>query len=191
MSERKYGDLVYTFVPEVNNWGDFLPPTQLYFRGEKNIPGATFFAPFRPYMAPVFLDKEPHYHKVEEYLTFVGADIVNAYESFDAEIEFWIGEDVHNMEKYIITSPTIIRVPAGIWHCPLEFKRVDKPLFFQPALLSGVFGAYKLETDDAGNEQIVYSEMGAKKCVEDPSINCKNCGKCYRQMLERNKNGVK
>ena len=139
MSEQKYGGLVYSFVPEVNNWGSFLPPTQLYFRGEKNIPGATFFAPFRPYMAPVFLDKVPHYHVVEEYLTFVGADIVNAYESFDAEIEFWIGEDVHNMEKYIINTPTIIRVPAGMWHCPLDFKRVDKPVFFQPALMSGVF----------------------------------------------------
>ena len=190
MNERKYGDLVYTFVPEVNNWGDFLPPTQLYFRGEINIPGAKLFAPYRPYMAPVFLDREPHYHVSEEYLAFVGADIVNAYESFDAEIEFWMGEDVHNMEKYIITAPTIIRVPAGMWHCPLEFKRVDKPVFFQPVLLSGVFGAYKLETDEKGIETIVYNEMGAKKCVEDHNINCRNCGKCYKRMFESEKKSL-
>ena len=46
---------------------------------------------------------------------------------FDAEVELYMGEEG---EKYIITVPTIVYVPARMIHCPLNFTRINKPVFF-------------------------------------------------------------
>ena len=55
----------------------------------------------------------PHFHNaVEEYLMFVGSDLVNFFD-FDAEIELWLGEDPDKLEKYVITAPTIVRIPPA------------------------------------------------------------------------------
>ncbi|MBN2243920.1 MAG: hypothetical protein JW793_14635 [Acidobacteria bacterium] len=40
------------------------------------------------------------------------------------EIEMWI-ED----EKQVLTRSALLFVPAGMKHCPLILKRVDRPIF--------------------------------------------------------------
>jgi hypothetical protein len=40
------------------------------------------------------------------------------------EIEFWL-ED----EKYMLTKSCIIFVPKGMKHCPIVFRRIDRPIF--------------------------------------------------------------
>ena len=51
----------------------------------------------------------------------------------EAEIEMSFGEEG---EKYIINSPTTVYIPKGLVHCPLDFKRVDKPVLFIHATLA-------------------------------------------------------
>ena len=70
---------------------------------------------------------------------FLGGTFPNVFD-FDAEIEFTIGKIGEDAETFTITKPTIIRVPAGVYHCPLNFKRIDKPVFFQAALMEPMFG---------------------------------------------------
>lgn len=66
---------------------------------------------------------EPHTHDFDEVLCFFGTDFNDPHE-LNAEIEFWLGD-----EKHIINKSAIIFIPKGLSHCPLIYKRVDKPIF--------------------------------------------------------------
>ena len=132
----QYDWLFFQFPKEETHSGGMLPPVQAYFRGENSVPGSQVTLPYRAYLKPGVIDDEPHYHREEEYLAFVGHDLRDAFDSFDAEIVFYMGEDLDDMEKIVIDKPTMIKVPGLFWHGPLEIVRLGKPLFFQPVLLS-------------------------------------------------------
>lgn len=146
----EYDWLFYKF-PKVNtNKGGMLPPVEAYFRGESCISGAQVQAPYRAYMKKGIISAEPHFHRDEEYLAFVGHDLRNAFESFDAIIELWMGEDIDDMERIVICEPTMIRVPKFYWHGPVEIKQLGKPLFFQPVLFNSRYYAIRKRVDKKG-----------------------------------------
>jgi len=64
-----------------------------------------------------------HVHDHDETLGFFGTDTENVYD-LGGEIEFWL-ED----EKYMLTKSCIIFVPKGMKHCPIVFRRIDRPIF--------------------------------------------------------------
>jgi hypothetical protein len=72
----------------------------------------------------------PHIHDFPIMMSFIGTNPLNIYD-FDAEIEFYIGG-----EKQVITSTSVVSVPAGVAHCPLIFKRIGKPLAFLEIMLT-------------------------------------------------------
>ena len=177
-TKSKYWQYVYEFEPQHTNWGDWCHSPQAYFRGNTDIPGSNYNVGFQVFKKPVYLEREPHFHREEEYLIFMGVQRPNVFD-FDAEIELWIGEDPENMEKHVITKPTIVRIPKCMWHCPLDFKRVDKPIFFQSALMHGDFGSVKKRIKPDGSEYYEYAGDGVRSCVFDHSKNCNYCGKCF------------
>jgi hypothetical protein len=185
MTENKYEKLVHEFVPQVTNWGDWCYSPQAYFRGDVDIPGANYNVGFQIFQAPVYLEREPHFHREEEFLIFLGANMPNVFD-FDAEIDFYIGEDINNMEKYVLTKPTIIRIPPCMWHCPLDFKKVNKPIFFQAALMHGKFGSIKAREGKNGKEY-VYVGDGVRDCIFDAQKQCNYCGTCFKHMNEAEK----
>ena len=65
-----------------------------------------------------------HSHNYQEFLAWYGADPKNPAD-FDAEIVFHIGEE---MEKHTFTGPTIVSLPPGLIHCPLEITGLRKPI---------------------------------------------------------------
>lgn len=71
-----------------------------------------------------------HIHDFPIIMSFIGANSKDIYD-FDAEIEFFLGG-----EKQVITTTSIVSVPAGLSHCPLIFKRVGKPLVFLEIMLT-------------------------------------------------------
>lgn len=73
---------------------------------------------------PLIMSPEPHAHDYDQYLCFIGSNLMNYYE-FGAEIELSL-ED----EKHVINSTSIVYIPGGLMHCPLVFKKVDKPVLF-------------------------------------------------------------
>ena len=177
----KYDHLVFPFEHQKLGWGDFMPAYQTYFRGHDMMPDSTLYASYRCYMKEAFLDRTSNFHSEEELLCFVGYDMVDPWGSFDAEIHFSIGKDLDHMEEHIITEPTIVRIPAFYWHCPLEFVRVTKPVYFQVVHLRGKFGTYDFREKD-GAHKMIYTQLGgAKPCVEDPTKKCTLCGKCWRK----------
>jgi hypothetical protein len=177
----KYDHLIYAFEKQENFWGDFMPPYQAYFRGHDCMPDSSFYSSYRCYMKEAFVDRWPNFHSEEEYLCFTGYDMVDPWSSFDAELEFWIGKDRSHMEKHIITEPTIIRIPPYYWHCPLEYRRVTKPVYLQVLGIRGKFGAHFQKIDENGKKYIEYSgSSGHMRCRIDNTKQCTFCGKCQK-----------
>jgi len=75
---------------------------------------------------PTLMIPKAHKHDFDQYLCIFGTNL-NDPGDFDAEIEYSLGEE---HEKYIINSPTIVYVPAGLAHGPLNFARITKPVLF-------------------------------------------------------------
>ena len=60
------------------------------------------------------------------------------FKEFGAEVELVMGEG-EDAETYTITSTTWVYVPANLPHCPLDFKRVDKPIMFGHIMFSPTY----------------------------------------------------
>lgn len=75
--------------------------------------------------------KEPHKHDFHQILCFVGGDPNNIHD-FGAEIEVCLGKE---MEKHLITTNTALTIPPGLYHCPINFLKVDKPVVFLEVML--------------------------------------------------------
>jgi hypothetical protein len=85
--------------------------------------------------------KEPHAHPFHEFFCFIGGNLLDISE-FDAEIEFHIGEE---SEINIINTTSIVHIPPGLFHGPINFKRVDKPIIVSFIALTGVYSSIELE----------------------------------------------
>ena len=94
------------------------------------------------------------------------------------------GETLDSLEEHIITEPTIVRIPPYWWHCPLEYRRVTKPVYFEVLHLRGEFGTFQYREID-GEKKLVYTGFttftGRVPCVKDASKKCDRCGKCGKK----------
>jgi hypothetical protein len=104
---------------------------QTYFRGASALPGATATIGWQVFIKPVCWET-PHIHKYDEFLIFLGGELPDLCSSFDAEIDLWMGEE---MEKHTITSTTIVFIPKGMQHAPLNFRKINKPVLFHALYL--------------------------------------------------------
>jgi mannose-6-phosphate isomerase-like protein (cupin superfamily) len=84
---------------------------------------------------PMCIDREPHKHAFDEFLCFLGGNLENMFD-FDATIELSMGPE---SELHVIESATVVYVPAGTLHCPLNYKRIGKPVLFHPIALTPAF----------------------------------------------------
>lgn len=66
----------------------------------------------------------PHVHNVDEILAFIGTDADNP-RNLGGEVELWLDDELH-----VLKNSCLVFVPAGLKHCPVRFKRVDKPIWF-------------------------------------------------------------
>jgi len=81
-------------------------------------------------------DNQPYFqykHDVPEIIGLFGSDYQNPH-NMGGEVEFWM-ED----EKFVINKSCMIFVPAGIRHCPLYLKRVDRPIFHFTVVTSPLY----------------------------------------------------
>ena len=81
---------------------------------------------------------KPHSHSFDEYLMFLGTNPQDQFE-LGGEVEFWLGG-----EKHIITRTCAVFVPSGLSHCPIYFRRVDRPFMF---ITTGNTLGYKSESE--------------------------------------------
>jgi hypothetical protein len=81
---------------------------------------------------PVLKNEKAHSHDFDEFMCFLGCDPSNAF-NFGAEIELSMGVEG---EKNIINSATIVCIPKGLVHGPLDFKKIGRPILFCDIYLS-------------------------------------------------------
>ncbi len=181
-ANSRFGKLVFALPQERNEIAaegdpeDFVVKPQAYFRGASQIPGAEFNQSFQIFVKPFFLDRVQHRHIKDEYLIFLGASFPNVFD-FDAKIEFTIGKG-DEAETYLITQPTVVRVPAGVYHCPLNFKEVNKPVLFLATLFTPMFGGI-YDLPDGTTKELYYN--GPMQCKYNKEKKCDSCGKCLQE----------
>ncbi len=95
-----------------------VPGAKYGFEGMKN-----YWMRWNCITAPLNREK-PHKHEFDEVFHFFGADSHDVSD-FRAEVELWVEGKMH-----LITETTVVYMPAGVLHCPLNFRRVDKPVIF-------------------------------------------------------------
>ena len=66
---------------------------------------------------------QPHTHPFDEVLTFFGTNYDDPHD-LGGEIELWL-ED----EQFVLTNSFLAYIPAGMTHCPLRIRWIDRPMF--------------------------------------------------------------
>ena len=132
MSKSKYGKYVVRRPVAIGGFGP-----ELIYTGEKDY-DSNFTIMFLRITAPTLMEEAAHSHDFDMYLYFLSFDPDNMGD-LGAEIEIGLGEE---QEIHLITTPTTVYIPSGMVHCPLEFKRVDKPILFVHCTLASKY--YKL-----------------------------------------------
>ena len=123
MAEGKY-DKYFFKNPIVE--GKFCPRLVFFSRQHEEVGEKNFSVLWNCITEPFLMVQEAHSHDFDQFLHFYGANSLDITD-FDAEIELSLGEEG---EKHIINKATIVYVPKGLIHCPLNFKRVGKPVIF-------------------------------------------------------------
>ena len=74
----------------------------------------------------------------------------------------YLGEE---MEKHVFTRPTIVYLPVGFPHCPLEITRVDSPIIQIEIMLVAEGGTREpyLEKDKGKRPQIEMKVINSGK----------------------------
>jgi hypothetical protein len=137
MSKLKYEKYIVTElkqnISEAPWTGPVVQPSgkgrggRILFLDSEVVPGAFYVE--TAWSFPQKLTKNPrsvaerHKHDFDEVLAMFGTDMNNPYE-LNGKVEFWLGD-----EKHILTKTCIIFIPKGLMHCPLIYRRVDKPIF--------------------------------------------------------------
>ena len=177
----RYDDLIFTIPVEIHHWYGFVSPRG-FFRGTTMMENAKVYMDWSAVDKPMTMEIPHTHHCADEYLVFTNADMKNFFE-FDAEVDVWIGDDPENLEMYTLTSPTVIRVPPKLYHCPVNFRKInpEKPIVFSAVYLDGDWSKINRKVDAEGNESFMYDGAGVRRCVKDRTKECIYCGECFSE----------
>jgi hypothetical protein len=98
----------------------------LALSSDKTLGNKNFSLSWWPISEPFEMVSEPHAHDFDQFLMFVGGDIKNMTD-LGGEVELTLGENKKGLKKFVFTTATTVYVPAGLLHCPLNFKKVNNP----------------------------------------------------------------
>jgi hypothetical protein len=90
---------------------------------DNNLIQGSFYAECMWFHSASNAQVDPHVHDFDEILAFFGSDPAD-YHDLGGEVELWLGD-----EKHVLTKSCMVFIPKGLQHCPLIFRRVDKPIF--------------------------------------------------------------
>jgi hypothetical protein len=94
---------------------------------------------------PYVFHEVTHKHNFTEFFFFFGSNPMDMNE-FDGDIEFTFGAE---REKHVISSPAIVTVPPGVYHCPLNYARIGKPFYCLEAFLTSKYSGTDFKTTPA------------------------------------------
>jgi hypothetical protein len=138
MAKSKYGKYVITDLKEPEEKKKIAPLYNKYARRilwmDKNVvPGAFNMNTAWYLKAGPTLDDKPHTHTTDEIIGFFGTDAAKPDE-LGGVVEIYLEDELQ-----VITKSAMVFVPAGLVHCPLYLRRVDRPIFHFTVVTSGVY----------------------------------------------------
>ena len=86
---------------------------------------------------PLGLSTEPHIHDHDEVVYFIGSDPKDIGD-LGAEVNFMIGPKGQE-EDHMISVPTAVVLPKGVWHCPMVTLKFTKPFLVMAVSLTGKY----------------------------------------------------
>ncbi|MDR0862687.1 MAG: hypothetical protein LBN30_07955 [Oscillospiraceae bacterium] len=178
----KFDDLVFKIPQEFHEWYGFASPRG-FFRGTTMMQKAKIYMDFTSITKDLVMEVPHTHHAVDEYIVLTGADYNNFFD-FGAEVDFWLGEDPEHLEMFTITEPTIIRIPPKMYHCPLNFRNVVRPIVFSAMYLDGDWSKITPQVGADGEQEFKYDGAGVRRCVYDRAKECVYCGKCFSKALK-------
>jgi len=92
--------------------------------GARDVPGSKLAIGFAYVERPETLGGATHSHAHDQWIFLIGGNSKN-FLDFDADCEMLLGDKVRK-----INYPCYFYIPANTPHCPLEVKRIGKPLVF-------------------------------------------------------------
>ena len=131
MVETKYGNYIVR-EPLSKSVFEHITAPQLSISGAKHCDGANFSMGWSYITSPFVMVDEAHSHEFDQILGFIGEDSKDVM-AFDADIELSLGDDG---EKQVINTTSVVYIPKGLKHCPLNIARVGKPFMFIDMVLS-------------------------------------------------------
>ncbi len=166
----KYSQYFTTEIREESLIPGVLESPSFGLRGARIIPEAKANFGWNVITKPYFLDRVTHVHGGDEYLCFLAGKVPDCFSEFDAEIDFYVGKE---QELHTITEPTVVYVPKGLLHCPLEFRVVNKPLLFMMILLTPRFELIDIDGNKSSFEGPGVD--GAPKTIDLSRLQQKTC----------------
>jgi mannose-6-phosphate isomerase-like protein (cupin superfamily) len=115
---------------------------RLGLRSDKEYGNRQFSMSWWAVSEPFEMVTEHHKHDFDQFLIFVGGDINNMVD-LGGEVELTLSEDGVNLEKFVIKEATTVFVPRGLYHCPLNFKKINdpkKPILFHDLFFASEYG---------------------------------------------------
>ena len=182
------GNLAGQFHPFIkthdkDNWYGYTSPRMTFQNSDKIIPDLPFYAGFIVATKVKTLDP-PHIHDgAHNFFVFTGAELDRIFEA-EFEVGFLIGDSPQSMEIYHITKPSIVWAPAGVFHCPLYFKKVVRGLNMMLTYVGTTHGRVTSRLDKDGKEEWVYNKERSRPCVKDKTKECTFCGFCFTNPKE-------
>ena len=129
MEESKYGKCIITEIKPKKEapWAPKFTPNELIsmlYLDSSVVDGAFYVE--TAWTLPPFADEsrgESHSHDYPEVIAFFGSDPENPQDLY-ADAEVHIGGEIHT-----VTKSCLIFVPPNVPHGPIDFKRIDRPIF--------------------------------------------------------------
>ena len=118
---------IFELVPAFSMHGSITKP-MIVGAGPKDIPESALAMGIAYISKPEVLGAPTHVHPFDQWIYLIGADV---FTEFDADAEFTLGDEV-----FQINYPCYIFVPKNVKHCPLDIKRVGKPIYFIDASIT-------------------------------------------------------
>lgn len=118
-------DAIDRITPQKARFPEVIQPS-LLFKSDENFGSKNVSQYFLAIPKPFVMIKECHKHTDDQYLLFIGGDLTKM-EDLGGEVELTLSEDGKNLEKFTFTTSTFVYVPAGLYHCPLVFKKINDP----------------------------------------------------------------
>jgi hypothetical protein len=131
VENKKHGEYIMELTNSQSIYRQIVAP-QVAVAGSQDLNGSSFSMGWSYLTEPFLMVAETHTHDFDQIIFFLGGNPNNVGD-FGAEVELHLGED---QAKNMINYTSCVYIPAGLLHCPLNIKRVDRPIMFIDVTLS-------------------------------------------------------